>query len=289
VILFIRLVKITELSGREVIIDNFSWNIIYISAMRVIKSVFLIINYKTFIVTLLAVASTWLCGHYGFSADFPLTIIGIAIVFPVVFSIDSAYKRRERTLMLLADFRGHCQALYIASGQWLNTSDMEFQGLMKEDLVDIYKALRAFCTNTKKSKKEAFEMQLFVKVSQLSQRIQLVRGKELNPGEISRMNQYVSKILVDIENIKMIRTYRTPLTLRAYSRIFIYSFPIIYGPYFEYTASSYAHGLEYVMPVMFSFILISLDNIQEHLENPFDQIGEDDVKFDVEQLHAMLN
>ncbi len=239
-------------------------------------------------VTLLAVASTWLCGRYGFAADFPLTIIGIAIVFPVVFSIDSAYKRRERTLMLLSDFKAHVQALYMAAGQWLEKEDTAFQLALKKDLIDIYKGMRAFCKNGKKSKREAFEEELYLKVKVLSKRIQSVRAKGLNPGEISRMNQYVSKILVSVENIKMIRTYRTPLTLRAYSKVFIYTFPIIYGPYFEFTASHYSHGLEYIMPVMFSFILISLDNIQEHLENPFDEIGEDDVRFDVEQLEAQM-
>ena len=43
-----------------------------------------------------------------------------------------------------------------------------------------------------------------------------------------------------------------------------------------------------MMPIMFSFILISLDNIQGHLENPFDQIGEDDIKFDVEEFSEMI-
>ena len=32
-----------------------------------------------------------------------------------------------------------------------------------------------------------------------------------------------------------------------------------------------------MMPVLFTTVLVSLDNIQEHLENPFDQIGEDDI------------
>ena len=256
--------------------------------MRVLKSVFLIINYKTFIVTALAVASTFLCQKYGISADFPLTIIGIAIVFPVVFSIDSAYKRREKTLALLADFKAHSQALYMASAQWVDVKENSHSIEIKSALLEIFKGIKAFCVNSKRSKKEAYEQKLFDKVKQLSSAIQKLRAEELNPGELSRMNQYVSKILVDLENIKMIRTYRTPLTLRAYSRVFIYSFPIIYGPYFVYAAHSYAHGLEYVMPVMFSFILISLDNIQEHLENPFDQIGEDDVKFDVEQLEVLL-
>ena len=48
-------------------------------------------------------------------------------------------------------------------------------------------------------------------------------------------------------------------------------------------------GLEYMMPVVFTFILISLDNIQSHLENPFDQVGEDDVKFDVELMEELLD
>ena len=85
-----------------------------------------------------------------------------------------------------------------------------------------------------------------------------------------------------------IRQYPTPVTLRAYSKVFIFSFPVLYGPYFEFIAESFSHGLEYMMPILFSFILVSLDNIQEHLENPFDQVGEDDVHFDVERFMGRL-
>jgi len=34
----------------------------------------------------------------------------------------------------------------------------------------------------------------------------------------------------------------------------------------------------------FTAILVSLDNIQEHLENPFDQIGEDDILINTEKF-----
>jgi len=33
---------------------------------------------------------------------------------------------------------------------------------------------------------------------------------------------------------------------------------------------------------------VSLDNIQNHLENPFDQIGVDDIKFDVEEFSEKI-
>ena len=36
------------------------------------------------------------------------------------------------------------------------------------------------------------------------------------------------------------------------------------------------------MPILFTAILVSLDNILEHLANPFDRIGEDDIVIDAE-------
>ena len=42
------------------------------------------------------------------------------------------------------------------------------------------------------------------------------------------------------------------------------------------------------MPVLYSFILVSLDNIQDHLEDPFDQVGEDDIDIDAEETTRLL-
>ena len=65
--------------------------------------------------------------------------------------------------------------------------------------------------------------------------------------------------------------------------------PILYGPYFAAIGKEYsAQWLMYVMPVLLTVVLTSLDNIQEHLENPFDQIGEDDVAINVEKFISRL-
>ena len=42
------------------------------------------------------------------------------------------------------------------------------------------------------------------------------------------------------------------------------------------------------MPVLFALVLVSLSNIQDHLEDPFDGVGEDDVTINVEQFVARL-
>lgn len=257
------------------------------SVMKTIRSLYLIINYKTLIITILSLISTWLCTFYNIQADFPLTLVGIAIVFPVVFSIDSAYKRRERALSLLADFEGHLLALYIASRDWLELDDKDFTAKFKSNMVSLYQAMREYFTVPEYNKEKDLAIHNCMK--ELSESVQQLRSFELPSGEMSRVNQYISKILIDLENLKTIYLYRTPITLRAYSRVFIYSFPVLYGPYFVHVAQSYSVGLEYMMPVVFSFILVSLDNIQMHLENPFDQIGEDDIKFDVERFADAIN
>ena len=64
--------------------------------------------------------------------------------------------------------------------------------------------------------------------------------------------------------------------------------PIVYGPCFAAAAKDSSAGLAYVMSVLFTTILVSLDNIQEHLENPFDQIGEDDIIINAEEFIERL-
>jgi hypothetical protein len=70
--------------------------------------------------------------------------------------------------------------------------------------------------------------------------------------------------------------------------VFIAILPPLYGPYFAYFAQDCLSGMAYVMPVLFSLILVSLDNIQAHLENPFDKVGEYDITINVQQFVERL-
>ena len=78
-------------------------------------------------------------------------------------------------------------------------------------------------------------------------------------------------------------------TLRAFSTVFICLLPILYGPYFAAAAADYAPQVSYAMPVLFSLVLVSLHNIQNHLENPFDGVGEDDISINVEAFLRRLD
>lgn len=254
---------------------------------RTLHSFSLIINYKTFIITALSVISTYVCYANDLTAKFPDMLVGVAIVFPVVFSIGSAYNRRETALQRLADFKGHAIAIYYATRDWTINKDNDLPQRTRQLTTEMMHLLKVILGG-KRSEWSENEKQFYNFFSKLSRITMELRNYGVQSGEISRVSQYVSKMVIAFDNLKVIFLYRTPITLRAYSKVFIYIFPIIYGPYFASTFHDFSANLEYVMPVLYSFILVSLDNIQDHLENPFDQVGEDDIEIDAEETSRLL-
>jgi hypothetical protein len=255
---------------------------------HVLKSFLLIINYKTVIVTTLSVISTYVCYKLGLTAKFPDMLVGVAIVFPVVFSIGSAYNRRETALQRFSDFKGHAIAVYYATRDWTSDKDNDLPERVRTLVNEMIVLMRAMFISRDKELWKQNEKKLFGLFSRLSDVTMEMRQHGVQSGEISRVSQYLSKMIIAFDNLKIIHDYRTPITLRAYSKVFIYVFPIIYGPYFASTFNDFSANLEYVMPVLYSFILVSLDNIQDHLEHPFDEIGEDDIKIDAHEIIAYM-
>ncbi len=257
---------------------------------NVLRSFFLIINYKTLIITALAVISSVVCFNLGLIAKFPDMLVGVAIVFPVVFSIGSAYNRRETALQRFSDFKGHSITLYYATRDWIpadrdNTMPLRIRTMIGDMVI----LIRKMFTSSQRQEWEQNEKKIYEYFSELSRMTIEMRQLGVQSTEISRINQYISKMIIAFDNLKIIHAYRTPVTLRAYSKVFIYIFPVIYGPYFASTFKDFSAHLEYVMPILYSFILVSLDNIQDHLENPFDAVGEDDIRIDESEITAHMN
>lgn len=252
------------------------------------RSIFLILNLKTLIVGACAVLSTYLCQKFGFVADFPLTLIATAVVFPIVFSISGAYKRRESALDQYGSLKAHGRAMYFATRDWLEQTKPQLLDTVKDEMGELLKACRVLFSEPI-DKMHDNETAVYRQFSRLSTFIKEdLRGSGLATGEVSRCNQYLSKMVVAFENIKHIYQYRTPRTLRSFSNVFITVLPPLYGPYFVFVAQEYSAGLTYVMPILFTVVLVSLDNIQVQLENPFDQVGEDDVSINAEKFVSTL-
>ncbi len=255
--------------------------------MKIFRRISIILNFRALLIAVLAVLATYVCRTYQITADFPLTLVATAVVFPIVFSIGGAYKRREDALNHYGSLKAHGRAIYFAARDWPETIDETSLQELKGHLFRLMEALRRLFTGSLAAMVEN-EIQVQEAFSCLSKYIRSLRKLGLASGEISRCNQYLSKMMLAFESVKHIYQYRTPRTLRTFSEFFIVVLPIAYGPYFSAVSGSLHGVLAYVTPVLFTIILVSLDTIQDHLENPFDQIGEDDVMINAEKFIAHL-
>ncbi|MEP3051441.1 MAG: hypothetical protein ABJP48_00485 [Erythrobacter sp.] len=253
-----------------------------------ISRIGLIVNWKTLGIAILAIFSTWFSLKLNLVADYPLTIISTAVIFPIVFSIGHAYKRRESSLDDYGTIKAHGRAVYFAARDWLPEESDDRQRHLESVLVELLQGCRTMFKSDRSEMAER-EREVYTAFSHLSQFVKRMRAEGLASGECSRCNQYISKMIVAFESVKHVYQYRTPRTLRAFSDFFILVLPVVYGPYFAHQAIEYeAPILTYVMPVLFAIILTGLDNIQSHLEDPFDQIGPDDVAINAEKFVELL-
>lgn len=203
-----------------------------------------------------------------------LTLISIAMIFPLVFTIRGSFRRREKALEHLSEFRGTIKALeyfFMSNLKFTEDDKTEVGGI----LLDISNNLM---TQLKNNSHETAKLD--GNIDELYQFIQ--RQKETISG---KREEKIFRLMQDlhetIENVHAINVHRTPISLKAYCLIFIYIFPLIYAP-----AIIYRVGIErsvwitYFIVVLSQFILISLYNIQNQLEYPFDDKGMDDIQLE---------
>lgn len=255
--------------------------------MKTLRDFFRIIDHHTLIVTLLSLVATCLCLHFRLIADMPTTLIGVAVIFPIVFSINGAYRRREQALLHFASLKSHAVALYYAHRDWLPKNEIEHRNRASVVVSDLLKAVRKYLIAAEKDRGDRFGY-VYEVFSRISNSHETLRKAGVTAGEISRANQYLRAIIIEFERMSNILQYRTPTTLRAYSRVFLNAFPVLFGPYFANLANKSFPVIGYGVAVLYSLVLVSLDNIQDNLENPYDEIGEDDVKLDVSDRYMSV-
>jgi hypothetical protein len=256
--------------------------------MRLLKSLWLIINYKTLTITTLSVVATYLCSYYNIVGDLPITLIGTAIIFPVVFSINSAYKRREEAIMYYASFKSNLMSLFYAGKNWADKEHIAYQNHIQSILNRLMgNVVELFIHEPAAQQK--WELEIYKNFDEISLFIQTLRKGGISPGELSRIDQYLTKSITDFEKMKQILCYRTPNSMRTYAKFFMYSFPVLYAPYFGYHLKDGTYRfIGYISAVLYSFVFSSLVNIQDQLENPFDQDGEDDIRFNKDELDNVM-
>ena len=248
------------------------------------KAILSTLNYRILIVIVETILVFILYKQYEIYIEVDFFIFSIAIVFPLVFSITSAYQRRQEAIMIFSEFRNKIidtsNILYAVNGIHKKDYDKIFTGLIdiQQDFIDHLK-------NDK-------DINNFQRIRQKRKNIfkEIISYKDLyNEREKDSLIATKNEIFLCMEKLNGLKLHSTPVSLRRYCLIFIYLSPFLFNTKLI-TEGQFEMSLGIDLPVSIlfsitiSFILIALYNIQDYIENPFDQKGLDDLQIDQMQI-----
>jgi hypothetical protein len=234
-----------------------------------------ILNSRTLLALGISFIVTYITLDQEFQYNYDLALISIAIIFPLVFTIRSAFRRREKALEYLSSFRAG-----------LITVDNCFQESKKLD-ADKKQAIQNIIIALPSSMadylgtKTCTQDQLNDEINKVFTFIQQ-NGEQIGNGTSIKIFRFMKDVHESMANIVAVNNHRTPIAIRAYCLIFIYIYPIIYTPALYHKLhdgiSLNESWIVYALSAISTFILISLYNVQDQMENPFDQKGLDDIR-----------
>lgn len=246
--------------------------------MNVVRSFASIVDRQTVAVLVASQVATFACVRAGWAIQLPEGLIAIAIVFPLGFAINAAYSRREKALESYAALKGFAMAAFLAHRDWLVVSRPDLLERVRTHTAGLLAAMARVLTSGGTGSECLAEVH--ARASELSAMADALRGAGVGAGDASRPNQYISNLLVEFEKVRNVKAYRTPASLRAYADVFLNALPVLFAPHFAYLSVRVAPVIGFAVAAIYAVILVSLDNIQDALEDPFDGLGEDDVRLD---------
>lgn len=241
------------------------------------SSYIVILNRKTLYALLISLIVLFLSYKFSITYNIDLTLISIAIIFPLVFTIRGAFRRREKALEHLSLFRGSLKTVEnIVRGSKLEESDikksLDLITKCNKGLIDY---LSDVVPTTKSHDDNIEELYSFL----------LSKRDVIGGGTLQKVSRFLKDTYDSADNLVGIHTHRTPISLKAYCLIFVYIFPAIYTPtIINKIGIDNPPYLTYFIVILSQFILISLYNIQDQMEYPFDKEGIDDIDLDLFKL-----
>lgn len=280
-----------------------------------------ILNLETAFACAIAAAATIVCWNLRngkserFSTNMSWSLVSVALVFPLVYSIGQAFRRREEALDQVADFKALLTNQFIAQISW----DWSPAGLMPKagwggrklmppdfaalthanmlamiDTVEGYLKLPTVTRGRHRVTSSGRTLKTRVSVLQqwhvnnftrclfrFSRGIESLKARGMPGNEAARLNQYLWITQSRFERLRRVKEYRTPQAVRSFARVYILVLPIFYAPYYVYIAGdgNGANGTNLAfavaLSVLTSAVMMGLFNVEHALEDPFDDRGLD--------------
>ena len=239
------------------------------------KAILSVFNYKLLFILLETVLVFFLYEKYKININVDYTIMSIAIVFPLVFSITSAYQRRQDAIDLYLEFRNKIIDLTNIFYAVENIKAKDYNQLFNL-LQEVQSILNTYLIDSDSENS-------FDQIREKRKEVLLIidsHKKIFNEREKDSLIRVKNELFLSAEKIRGIKIHGTPISLKKYCLLFIYFSPFLYNS--QSTINDFNWSLFSPIPLLFSmvisFVLMTLYNVQDYIENPFDQEGLDDLK-----------
>ena len=218
-----------------------------------------ILNSRTLFAIIISIIVPIIAYRYNITYNIDLTLISIAIIFPLVFNIRGAFRRREKALEHLSLYRASLKTvenIILSSKLEIKEINQGTELIKKsnEGLID-------FLDN--------IENDTSIHDNNINKLFEFLNSNKIviGNGVLQKALRFLKDTIDSADNLVAIHRHRTPISLKAYCLMFVYIFPLVYTPTIIFKIGvENPHYLTYFIVVLSEFILISLYNIQDQME-----------------------
>jgi hypothetical protein len=264
---------------------------------------------------LLTCLCTFLCskGVLDISFNTSMIILAAGTVFPLVFSVQAGFQRRDDALDAMARLKGAMFAMYLmfrtwekdpagrwgwednAQRRWAGEVEKVYQKLL--DDIELY--LRSSRPAPEESGNVVYDG--LVALCDVMAKFAPHSGHSKHGGQLGmgRMSCYHRDAVSSFERVRAILDTQMPVGLRLFCYALIHVSPIVLAPYwnrfcgekmannsgFALMESAYGCHAGYFIAITYVLILVTLSRVQRQLENPFDGDDLDDINWEIFRSH----
>ncbi|XP_066914507.1 uncharacterized protein [Clytia hemisphaerica] len=260
--------------------------LLYTFNISICRSFIANFNFMVILQMMLAALSVYIFDYFDISFDFHVSLFVSPIVFPLAFSINTDFQRREKVLEDLANFKSSSMLWFFCMREWKVAAGLEDDWLdsVHGKVKNMMFNLREYLLTDKVERRRYIARCLYEDFSDANQLIERVRASNLpsNTAIISRVIHLLNMLCLSFERLRVVREYRSPRSIRSFNKVLILFLPIILSPYFVYlsrkeTSNAGAWG-SYYIAVLVAAVFGALQGVQDKLDDPFDGMSEDDIQ-----------
>ena len=225
----------------------------------------------TIFIACISLISSYISLRYELSLYVDFFIIGVILAFPISFAMREAFRRRERAIQYLSLFKATLQSVFFCfeNSKLSQEKKTEIKNIllnMSNGLIDYLKG-----KPDNKPTVEKYSEQFFAFFRQ--------NEEHLKSSFSVKIMLFFFRVNESVEFLLATKRHKTPLGVRLIVLFSIYVFAILYPSSLLHRVG-FQGSLWYIFMTTYfkGFLFVCLYNVQNSLEDPFDQNSVDSIR-----------